>query len=183
MLSHLRNYRNYDPAARSLIEVALLYPGPKAMFLYRIANFLFQSKIPFFPRLISEIARFLTGIEIHPGAKIGKNLIIDHGMGVVIGETAVIGNNVLLYHGVTLGAVVNKSKNGKRHPTLEDNVLVGAGASIVGAIVVGHGAKIGTNSVVFRDVPSKITMIGNPGKVVTNIKQSEPTPPIYFVKR
>lgn len=161
-----------DPAARSKIEVFLLYPTIHAMIAYRMAHFLYNRKIFFLARLISQIARFFTGIEIHPGAKIGKGLFIDHGMGVVIGETAEIGDNVLLYHGVTLGGT-GKDK-GKRHPTLGDNVVIGAGAKVLGPIYIGNDSKIGANSVVLRDVPEGATAVGIPAKNITKIQEEIP---------
>ncbi len=152
-----------DPAARSIWEV-LLYPGLHAIFWHRIAHSLYQHKFYFLARLISQIVRFFTGIEIHPGAKIGKGFFIDHGMGVVIGETAEIGDNVTLYQGVTLGGT-GKEK-GKRHPTLGSNVIVAAGAKILGNIKIGNNVKIGAGSVVIRDVPPDCTVVGVPGRIV-----------------
>ena len=149
-----------DPAARSKIEVFLLYPCIHALISYRIAHFLYRHKMFFLARFISQIARFSTGIEIHPGATIGKGLFIDHGMGVVIGETAEIGDDVLLYHGVTLGGT-GKDK-GKRHPTVGNNVVIGTGAKVLGPINIGNNAKIGANSVVLRDVPKGATAVGIP---------------------
>lgn len=158
-----------DPAARSKIEVFLLYPTIHALIAYRISHFLYTKKLFFLARLISQIARFITGIEIHPGAKIGKGLVIDHGMGVVIGETAEIGDNVLLYHGVTLGGT-GKDK-GKRHPTVGDNVIIGSGAKVLGAIFIGSNAKIGANSVVLKDVPEGATAVGIPAKNIFKKKE------------
>ncbi len=152
-----------DPAARNIWEV-LLYPGLHAIFWHRIAHFLYCHNLKFLARLISQTVRFFTGIEIHPGAKIGKGFFIDHGMGVVIGETAEIGNNVTLFQGVTLGGT-GKEK-GKRHPTLGDNVVVATGAKILGNIKIGNNVKIGAGSVVIRDVPSDSTVVGIPGRVV-----------------
>lgn len=166
MFKHLRHDLNRilenDPAARSKLEVFLLYPSIHALIAYRISHFLYKHKIFFLARVISQMARFFTGIEIHPGATIGKGLFIDHGMGVVIGETAEVGDDVTLYHGVTLGGT-GKDK-GKRHPTLGNNVVVGAGAKVLGPINVGNGAKIGANSVVLKDVPSNATAVGIPAK-------------------
>ena len=160
----IESYRKYDPATKSSLEVVLLYPGVKAVLFHRLSHFLYRCSVPFFPRAISELSRFLTGIDIHPGAKIGKNLIIDHGMGVVIGETAEIGDDCLIYHGVTLGGVdLNPVK---RHPTLGNHVVVGAGAKILGNIQIGNHARIGANSVVIKDVPEHCTAIGIPAKVV-----------------
>lgn len=159
-----------DPAARNKIEVFILYPCIHALIAYRIAHFFYKHKLFFIARLISQLSRFFTGIEIHPGAKIGKGLFIDHGMGVVIGETAEIGDDVLLYHGVTLGGT-GKDK-GKRHPTLGNNVIVGAGAKVLGPINIGDNVKIGANSVVLKDVPSGATAVGVPA---ININRSKVT--------
>ncbi len=153
-----------DPAARNIFEVLLAYPGLHAIINHRIAHFLYKLHIPLIPRLISHISRFFTGIEIHPGAKIGKKFFIDHGMGVVIGETTEIGDNVLLYQGVTLGGT-GKEK-GKRHPTLKNNIVVGAGAKILGNITIGDNCKIGAGSVVIKDVPPNSTVVGVPGRIV-----------------
>ena len=158
-----------DPAARSKIEVFFLFSTIHALIAYRISHFLYTKKLFFLARLISQIARFITGIEIHPGAKIGKGLVIDHGMGVVIGETAEIGDNVLLYHGVTLGGT-GKDK-GKRHPTVGDNVIIGSGAKVLGAIFIGSNAKIGANSVVLKDVPEGATAVGIPAKNIVKKKE------------
>jgi len=157
-----------DPAAKSKIEVLLLYPCIHALISYRIAHFLYLKKIFFLSRFISQLARFFTGIEIHPGAKIGKGLFIDHGMGVVIGETAEVGNNVTIYHGVTLGGTGKDT--GKRHPTIEDDVLIGTGAKVLGPITVGKGAKVGSNAVVLKDVPAKATAVGSPAKNIVRTK-------------
>lgn len=164
MFSLLNAYLKYDPAAKNCLEVFFLYPGIKALFFHRIAHGLFQIGVPFLPRFISETARFLTGIEIHPGARLGKNVIIDHGMGIVIGETAEVGNGVILYQGVTLGGT--STTRGKRHPTIEDGVVVGAGAKILGNIRVGKASRVGANSVVLQDIPSGSTVVGIPGKVI-----------------
>lgn len=153
-----------DPAARNGLEVVILYPIVHVMILYRIAHVLYNKKIFFLARLISQIGRFLTGIEIHPGAKIGKGFFIDHGMGVVVGETAEVGDNVTLYHGVTLGGTGKDT--GKRHPTVGNNVIIGSGAKILGPIVIGDNSKIGSNSVVLKEVPENSTVVGIPGKVV-----------------
>jgi serine O-acetyltransferase len=164
MIDLIRAYLKYDPATKSALEVLFLYPGIKAVMLHRLAHNMYQAGVPFFPRAVSEFSRFLTGIDIHPGAKIGKNLIIDHGMGVVIGETAVIGNNCLIYHGVTLGGVDLHPV--KRHPTLEDGVVIGAGAKILGNITIGAQSRVGANSVVIKDVPAHSTATGIPAKIV-----------------
>ena len=160
-----------DPAARSKIEVFLLYPTIHALIAYRISHYLYINKLFFLARLISQISRFFTGIEIHPGAKIGRGLVIDHGMGVVIGETAEIGDNVLLYHGVTLGGT-GKDK-GKRHPTVGNNVVIGAGAMVLGPIYIGSNSKIGANSVVLNNVPEGATAVGIPAKNIIKIKEEK----------
>lgn len=151
-----------DPAAKSWIEVLLLYPTIHSLIAYRIAHRLYALEFYFLARLISQASRFFTGIEIHPGAKIGKGLFIDHGMGVVIGETAEVGDNVVIYHGVTLGGT-GKDK-GKRHPTVGSNVIIGTGAKVLGPINIGDGAKIGANSVVLNDVPTEATAVGIPAE-------------------
>jgi serine O-acetyltransferase len=149
-----------DPAARNWLEVAFCYPGLQALILHRLAHGLWGAGLPFIPRLISHIARFLTGIEIHPGATIGRGAFIDRGMGVVIGETAIIGDYSLIYQGVTLGGTGKQS--GKRHPTVGENVVVGAGAKVLGNILIGNNVRIGAGSVVLRDVPSDYTVVGSP---------------------
>ena len=153
-----------DPAARDLLEILLCYPGFQALILHRISHRLWRSGLPLLPRLLSQITRALTGIEIHPGAQIGHGVFIDHGMGVVIGETTEIGNRCLLYQGVTLGGT--GKEHGKRHPTLAENVVVGAGAKVLGAIHVGANTRIGAGSVVVRDVEADSTVVGIPGRVV-----------------
>lgn len=153
-----------DPAARNWLEVLFCYPGLQALFTHRVASRLWKLGIPFLPRFISHIGRTLTGIEIHPGASIGLGIFIDHGMGVVIGETAIVGNYSLIYQGVTLGGTGKES--GKRHPTLGENVVVGAGAKILGNIRIGNNVRIGAGSVVLREVPSDCTVVGVPGRVV-----------------
>ena len=160
-----------DPAAKSKISVVLTYPGVKAVFLHRIANFFAVAKFDLIARMISQFSRFMTGIEIHPKAKIGKNLFIDHGMGVVIGETSHIGDNVTIYHMATLGGIspsINSDdqRETKRHPTLQDNVVVGSGAQVLGPITIGKNAKIGANAVVTKDVPENGVMVGIPAKNV-----------------
>ena len=162
-----------DPAATHPLLVVLTYPGFHAIIYYRTANFLYRLHIPILPRMICQWGRFAAGIEIHPGAKIGKGLFIDHGMGVVIGETAVIGDNVTIYQGVTLGGT-GKDK-GKRHPTLGDNVVVGAGAKVLGNIRVGDNVLIGANAVVVRDVPDGSTVVGVPGRVTSREGKSLPS--------
>lgn len=158
----IENICKNDPAARSRLEVILLYPCIHAMIAYRIAHFLYGKKIFFLARLISQLARFFTGIEIHPGAKIGKGLFIDHGMGVVIGETTEIGDNVTIYHGVTLGGTGKET--GKRHPTVEDNVIIGAGAKVLGPILLRNGSRVGANTVVLKEVPENATVVGCAGR-------------------
>jgi serine O-acetyltransferase len=156
LIEHIRAYRNYDPAAKSFWEILLLYPGPKALFLYRVAHCFYNKKFYFVARLISELARATTGIEIHPGAKIGKCLVIDHGMGVVIGETAEIGDNCIIFHGVTLGGL--RFDPVKRHPTVGHRVMIGTGAKILGPIHIGDDARIGANAVVTKNVEPKTTV-------------------------
>lgn len=153
-----------DPAAKNWLEVFLLYPGPQAIILYRIAHLLHKLGVFFLPRFISHLARFLTGIEIHPGARIGKGVFIDHGMGVVIGETAVLGDYCLLYQGVTLGGTGKES--GKRHPTLGRNVTVGSGAKILGNINIGSNVRVGAVAVVLKDIPANSTVVGIPGRII-----------------
>ncbi|MDP3804873.1 MAG: serine O-acetyltransferase EpsC [Candidatus Omnitrophota bacterium] len=152
-----------DPAATSYIEVLLTYSGLHAIIFYRISHALLKMRVPFFPRYISQLGRFFTGIEIHPGAEIGKEFFIDHGMGVVIGETTILGDNVLLYQGVTLGGT--GKERGKRHPTIGDNVVIGAGAKILGNITIGDNSYIGSNAVVIRNVPPNSTVVGVPGRI------------------
>jgi len=153
-----------DPAARNWLEVLFCYPGFQALVLHRFAHWLYLLGIPFIPRFISHLARFLTGVEIHPGATIGHSVFIDHGMGVVIGETAIIGDFSLIYQGVTLGGTGKES--GKSHPTLGENVVVGAGAKVLGNITIGDSVRIGAGSVVLRDVPADCTVVGIPGRIV-----------------
>lgn len=160
----IRSVFDRDPAARSSLEVFFCYPGLHAVWFHRLAHWFWGHEWFFLGRLISHLSRFFTGIEIHPGAKIGKRFFIDHGMGVVIGETAEIGDDVTLYHGVTLGGVTWDKV--KRHPTLDDKVVIGSGAKILGPFTVGKGAKIGSNSVVVKEVPPNATVVGIPGKIV-----------------
>ncbi len=167
-----------DPAAKSKLSIILTYPGAKAVFFHKIANFFAIAKFHLVARIISQFSRFLTGIEIHPKANIGKNLFIDHGMGVVIGETSEIGDNVTIYHMATLGGISpsvnsNKQRNIKRHPTLKDNVVVGSGAQILGPVTVGKNAKIGANAVVTKDVPENAVMVGIPAKNVSETSGSD----------
>ncbi len=171
MNDYLQSIIDRDPAARSKLSVILTYPGVKAVFFHRIANFFATAKFDLIARIISQFSRFLTGIEIHPRAKVGKNLFIDHGMGVVIGETSDIADNVTIYHMVTLGGISpsinsNDQREIKRHPTLHDNVVVGSGAQILGPVVVGKNARIGANAVVTKNVPENAVMVGIPAKNV-----------------
>ena len=171
MNDFLKSIIDRDPAAKSKLSLVLTYPGVKAVFFHKIANFFAVAKFDLVARIISQFSRFLTGIEIHPKARIGKNLFIDHGMGVVIGETSEIGDNVTIYHNVTLGGIspsinANDQRNLKRHPTLQDNVVVGSGAQVLGPVVVGKNAKIGANAVVTKDVPENAVMVGIPAKNV-----------------
>ena len=171
MNNFLQSIIDRDPAAKSKLSLILTYPGVKAIFFHRIANFFSTAKFDLIARIISQFSRFLTGIEIHPKAKIGKNLFIDHGMGVVIGETSEIGNNVTIYHAVTLGGIspsINSSKqrNEKRHPTIGDDVVVGSGAQIIGPVKIGNFSRIAANAVVVNDVPENSTMVGIPAKAV-----------------
>jgi len=154
-----------DPAARNWLEVICCYPGLHALVLYRLAHWLKKQQVPFFPRFLSHLGRFLTGIEIHPGAKIGQGVFIDHGMGVVIGETAVIGDYCLIYQNVTLGGTGKET--GKRHPTLGDHVVVGAGAKVLGNLFIGHNVRIGSGSIVLQNVPSDCTVVGVPGRIIS----------------
>ena len=171
-----------DPAAKSKLSIILTYPGVKAVFFHRIANFFSIAKFDLIARMISQLSRFLTGIEIHPKAKIGKNLFIDHGMGVVIGETSEIADNVTIYHMVTLGGISpsinsDNQRNIKRHPTVMDNVVIGSGAQILGPIIIGKNAKIGANAVVTKEVKKNAVMIGIPAKNVgTNQNKEKFTP-------
>ena len=177
MNSYLESIIKRDPAARDKLSIILTYPGVKAVFFHHLAHKIWNFKFYLIARIISQFSRFLTGIEIHPGAKIGKNLFIDHGMGVVIGESSEIGNDVTLYHGVTLGGISpsensDDQRNSKRHPTLLDNVIVGSSAQILGPITVGECARIGANTVVLKDVPANATMVGNPAKNISTNKDT-----------
>jgi serine O-acetyltransferase len=164
MAADLAIIKERDPAARSTLEILLCYPGFHALVMHRISHRLWRMRVPLLPRLLSQVGRLFTGIEIHPGARIGRGVFIDHGMGVVIGETAVIGDHCLLYQGVTLGGT--GKQHGKRHPTLKENVVVGAGAKVLGAITVGANTRIGAGSVLLRDVASDSTVVGIPGRVI-----------------
>ena len=175
---YLDSIRKRDPAAKSTLSILLTYPGVKALFFHRIANFFSKAKFYLIARVISQLSRFLTGIEIHPSAQIGDNFFIDHGMGVVIGETSEIGNNVTIYHAVTLGGISpsiksEEQRNIKRHPTLKNNVVVGSGAQILGPIIVGENAKIGSNAVVTRDVPPNAVMVGIPAKNINTKSEKD----------
>jgi len=180
MSDFLQSIIDRDPAAKSKLSLILTYPGVKAVFFHRIANFFQLAKFYLIARIISQLSRFLTGIEIHPGAKIGKNLFIDHGMGVVIGETSEIGDNVTIYHMATLGGIApsinsNNQRQVKRHPTLGDCVVVGSGAQILGPVMIGANTKVGANAVVTKDVPENAVMVGIPAKNVgTATKEFKP---------
>ncbi len=171
MIDFLNSVKSRDPAAKSLIGIILTYPGVKAVFFHKVTSFFHIAGFPLLARIISQAVRFFTGIEIHPGAKIGKNLFIDHGMGVVIGETSEIGNNVTIYHAVTLGGISpsidsERQRHEKRHPTIGDNAVIGSGAQIIGPVKVGNGSRIAANAVVVNDVPENATMVGVPAKAI-----------------
>ena len=171
MNEYIKSIMDRDPAAKSSLGIILTYPGVKAIFFHRIANFFAKARFNLIARIISQFSRFLTGIEIHPAAKIGKNFFIDHGMGVVIGETSEIGNNVTIYHAVTLGGISpsinsNEQRNEKRHPTIGDDVVVGSGAQIIGPVKIGNFSRVAANAVVVNDVPENSTMVGIPAKAV-----------------
>ena len=171
MNDFINSIKKRDPAANSTLSVILTYPGVKAVFFHKVANFFHVAGFQLLARIISQIVRFFTGIEIHPGAKIGKNLFIDHGMGVVIGETSEIGNNVTIYHAVTLGGISpsiesEKQRNEKRHPTIGDDVVIGSGAQIIGPIKVRNGSRVAANAVVVNNVPEDSTMVGVPAKII-----------------
>ena len=171
MKDYLDSIKKRDPAAKSLLSIILTYPGVKAVFFHQISNFFYKAGFDLIARIISQTIRFFTGIEIHPGAKIGKNLFIDHGMGVVIGETSEIGDNVTIYHNVTLGGSSpsidsERQRHEKRHPTIGNDVVIGSGAQIIGPIKVGNNARIAANAVVVKDVPENATMVGIPARAV-----------------
>ena len=171
MKNYLNSVKSRDPAAKSLLSIILTYPGVKAVFFHKISHFFYLAGFDLVARIISQTIRFFTGIEIHPGAKIGKNLFIDHGMGVVIGETSKIGNNVTIYHAVTLGGIspsINSEnqRNEKRHPTIGDDVVIGSGAQIIGPVLVGNNARIAANAVVVNNVSENTTMVGVPAKAI-----------------
>lgn len=173
MFSNIRAIRNFDPAAKSYVEIVLCYPGLHALWFHKLAHFLYCLKIPLLPRLINYISRMLTAIDIHPGARISNGVMIDHGQGVVIGQTAIVEEGCLIYQGVTLGGTGKET--GKRHPTLKKNVVVGAGAKVLGNIIVGENSRIGAGSVVMQNVPDGCTVVGIPGKIVrTNSKEPYP---------
>tara|TARA_B100001123_G_C15258113_1_gene1005500 strand:- start:1134 stop:1718 length:585 start_codon:yes stop_codon:yes gene_type:complete len=178
MKDYLESIKKRDPAAKTSLTILLTYPGVKAIFFHKIANFLWKGKFHLLARIISQLSRFLTGIEIHPAVKIGKNFFIDHGMGVVVGETSEIADNVTLYHSVTLGGISPSIKSEeqrgiKRHPTLKNNVVVGSGAQVLGPIVVHENAIIGANAVVTHDVPSNAIMVGVPAKNIRTKSESD----------
>jgi len=176
MFDNIRAIFAKDPAARNVLEVVLCYPGLHAIWWHRLAHGLWALKLKTLGRMVSNLSRFLTGIEIHPGAKLGRGVVIDHGMGVVIGETAAVGDGVLIYQGVTLGGT--SLSKGKRHPTIGPNVVIGGGAKVLGNILIGAGAKIGTNAVVVRDVPDGVTVVGNPGRIVRLASGERPPDPL-----
>ena len=171
MNDYLESIKKRDPAAKSILSIILTYPGVKAVFFHQISNFFYKAGFDLIARIISQTIRFFTGIEIHPGAKIGKNLFIDHGMGVVIGETSEVGDNVTIYHNVTLGGSSpsidsERQRHEKRHPTIGNDVVIGSGAQIIGPIKVGNNSRIAANAVVVKDVPENATMVGIPAKAV-----------------
>ena len=171
MNDYLESIKKRDPAAKSILSIILTYPGVKAVFFHQISNFFYKAGFDLIARIISQTIRFFTGIEIHPGAKIGKNLFIDHGMGVVIGETSEIGDNVTIYHNVTLGGSSpsidsERQRHEKRHPTIGNDVVIGSGAQIIGPIKIGNNARIAANAVVVKDVPENATMVGIPARAV-----------------
>ena len=171
MIEYLESIKKRDPAAKSILSIILTYPGVKAVFFHQISNFFYKAGFDLIARIISQTIRFFTGIEIHPGAKIGKNLFIDHGMGVVIGETSEIGDNVTIYHNVTLGGSSpsidsERQRHEKRHPTIGNDVVIGSGAQIIGPIKVGNNSRIAANAVVVKDVPENATMVGIPARAV-----------------
>ena len=171
MFDYLESIKKRDPAAKSIMSIVLTYPGVKAVFFHQISNFFYKAGFDLIARIISQTIRFFTGIEIHPGAKIGRNLFIDHGMGVVIGETTEIGDNVTIYHAVTLGGSspsidTERQRHEKRHPTIGDGVVIGSGAQIIGPVKIGKSSRIAANAVVVKDVPENATMVGIPARAV-----------------
>lgn len=173
LLSDARNMAEKDPAAKNVLEVILLYAGFHALVWHRMAHWFYCRRLFFMARLLSQLGRFFTGIEIHPGARIGKNLFIDHGMGIVVGETAEIGDNCTIYHGVTLGGTGKDT--GKRHPTIGNNVLIGSGAKVLGPFTVGDNSMVGSNSVVLKEIPPNSTVVGIPGRVVKDKTERVPS--------
>ncbi len=174
LLEDIRTIRANDPAARGVVEILLCYPGLHAQGFHRLAHRLWLWRVPVLPRFLSHLARFFTGIEIHPGARLGRRVFIDHGMGVVIGETAEVGDDCLIYQGVTLGGT--SLSRGKRHPTLEAHVVVGSGAKVLGAITIGHHSRVGSGSVVVKSAPPHSTIVGIPGHVIEETKEEEQRP-------
>ncbi len=171
MIKLLKHYKNFDPAAKSVFEILFLYPGIRAVLIHRLAHWCYQQKLFFLARFFSEGARMLTGIDIHPGAKIASTVIFEHGMGTVIGETAEIGDGTVILHGVTLGARrISDLSVGKRHPTVGKNVMMGTGVIVLGAVTIGDGAWIGANSVVLEDVPPGTSVVGVPARIVSRRK-------------
>ena len=171
MIDYLKSVKSRDPAAKSILSIILTYPGVKAVLFHKIANFFFVAGFDLIARIISQTARFFTGIEIHPGAKIGKNLFIDHGMGVVIGETSEIGDNVTIYHAVTLGVIstsieIDRQRHEKRHPSIGNDVVIGSGAQILGPVKIGNNSRVAANAVVVNDVKENATVIGIPAKEI-----------------
>lgn len=166
MIKYYKYIKKLDPSLKSFFQMILFYPGVKALFWYRISHFLYIHKLKFIANYIMYKTRKKTGIEIHPACKIGKNLFIDHGMGVVIGSTTIIGDNCLIYHGVTLGSVLPTKNDQKRHPTIGDNVLIGSGSKVLGNIKIGNNVKIGANSVVLEDIPNNLTVVGVKAKII-----------------
>jgi len=174
LVEDIRTIRAHDPAARGVVEILLCYPGLHALWMHGLAHRLWSWRIPVLPRFVSHVARFLTGIEIHPGARIGRRVFIDHGMGVVIGETAEVGDGCLIYQGVTLGGT--SLSRGKRHPTLEEHVVVGSGAKVLGNITIGRNSRIGSGAVVIKSAPPHSTIVGIPGRVVEESEAEERRP-------
>ena len=174
ILEDIQTIRRNDPAARGALEILLCYPGLHAQWFHRIAHRLWEWRFPVLPRFISHVARFLTGIEIHPGARIGRRVLIDHGMGIVIGETAEVGDDCLIYQGVTLGGT--SLSKGKRHPTLEPHVVIGSGAKVLGNITIGRNSRVGSGSVVIKSAPAHSTIVGIPGRIVEEKKSEEDRP-------
>lgn len=164
MFENIKIIKQNDPAAKSYLEIILCYPGLHALWFHKVAHFLYKLKVPILPRFINTLSRFITGLDIHPGAKIANGIMIDHGMGVVIGETAVVGKGCIIYQGVTLGGTGKES--GKRHPTLKENIVIGSGAKVLGNITIGNNVRIGSGSIVIKDVPDNCTVVGLPGYIV-----------------